>query len=161
MPGITWWQGPGNIYIYWSIRRYQVKGECSVNMKALTISVFVTILAVNSKAQAQNPGLSITGIWKGISLCQVKNTPCHDERVVYYISRVQGADTFTISASKIINGREEDMGVIGCKLDSKNNKLFSTAYGNLWTFNFKGKTLEGTLHYKGELYRIIKLTKQE
>lgn len=128
-------------------------------MKAVIVSVFLTLLATSAKSQ--NLESTILGIWKGTSLCQVKNSPCHDETVVYYITQVQGVDTFNIAANKIVNGKEEEMGVIGCKLDRKNNRLLSNSYNGQWTFNFKGKTLDGTLYYKGDLYRIIKLTKQQ
>jgi hypothetical protein len=130
-------------------------------MKTFIASVFLTLVAAYPRAQNPNLDISITGIWKGTSLCQVKNSPCHDETVVYYITQVQGMDTFNIAANKIVNGKEEEMGVIGCKLDRKNNRLLSSSYNGLWTFNFKGKVLDGTLYHNGNLYRIIKLTKQQ
>src|SRR5262245_20364383 len=124
------------------------------NMKAFIVLVFLTFVAGYSKAQNLNLDSSITGIWKGTSICQVKNSPCHDEIVVYYITKVEGIDTFNISANKIVNGKEEEMGVIGCKLDRKNNRLLSTSYNSQWTFNFKDKDLDGTLFHKENLYRI-------
>lgn len=130
-------------------------------MKAFIASVILALLSANAKAQHLNPGTSIIGIWKGTSLCQVKNSPCHDEIVVYHITQVEGVDTFNIAANKIVNDKEEEMGVIGCRLDRKNNKLLSTSYNGVWTFNFKGEALDGTLYYKGNLYRIIKLAKQK
>jgi len=33
------------------------------------------------------PAQSIEGVWKGTSLCQIKDSPCHDETVVYHISK--------------------------------------------------------------------------
>src|SRR6478736_1695634 len=82
---------------------------------------------------------TITGIWKGTSICQIKNSPCHDEIVVYYITKAQGTDTFSIAANKIVNGKEEEMGIIGFKLDRKKNRLLSTDYNSLWTLTFKDK----------------------
>ena len=29
----------------------------------------------------------IEGAWRGSSICQVKNSPCHDEQVVFHISK--------------------------------------------------------------------------
>ena len=51
----------------------------------------------------------IEGIWKGTSLCQVKPSACHDENVVYHISK-KSANVYTIQANKIVNGAEVDMG---------------------------------------------------
>src|SRR5262245_44420145 len=126
-------------------------------------SLFSVLLSCLSfciaKGQKVSADSSIAGIWKGTSICQVKNSPCHDEVVVYYISKAQGIDTFNILANKIVNGKEEGMGTIPCKFDRKSNQLISTEYG-LWTFTLKGITIEGTLVVKGDLYRIIKVSKQ-
>lgn len=131
-----------------------------MNTKSILCSLL--FLAVHSsKAQNSSQDNSIVGIWKGTSICQIKNSPCHDEIVVYYISKVQGVDTFNIAANKIVNGKEEEMGNIGCKLDRNNSRLLSTAYNSLWTFNFKSDSLNGTLYFRGDLYRIIKLKKQQ
>jgi hypothetical protein len=113
-------------------------------------------------AQAQNasPDSLLVGIWKGTSICQVKNSPCHDEVVVYHISKAPGIDTFDISANKIVNSKEEEMGTITCKFNRTNSQLISTSYNSLWTFNLKGRNLEGTLLYHGSLFRIIHVSKQ-
>ena len=112
----------------------------------------------NLNAQANYDTLLI-GVWKGSSICQIKNSPCHDETVVYYISKKPGIDTFYINGNKIVNGVEEEMGILPFTLNKKTNQLISTSYG-LWTFTIKQRKLEGTLVSKGVLYRIISLTKQ-
>ena len=129
-------------------------------MKALIFLLLPAFLTVHSARCQASLDSTIIGTWKGTSICQVKNSPCHDEIVVYYISKVPGKDTFSISASKIVNGKEEEMGILGFKLDRKNNRLLSTDYNSLWTLNFKGKEVGGTLYHKGNLYRIIKLKKE-
>ena len=50
---------------------------------------------------------SFEGIWKGTSLCQIKNSPCHDEIVVYHISRDSTGKSYEVIANKIVNGKEE------------------------------------------------------
>lgn len=121
--------------------------------------IFLTVLTAYAGAQAPASDTSLTGTWKGTSICQVKNSRCHDETVVYYITRAEGTDLFNISASKIINGQELDMGILECKLDRKNNRLLSTSGNNVWTFHFRDKTVEGTLYSDGVLYRIVKLAR--
>lgn len=129
-------------------------------MKAFIAAFILFIIVCPANAQKTISDSSIPGVWKGTSLCQVKSSPCHDEMVVYYISKVNGLDSFNIEANKIVNGKEEEMGVIGCKWDRENNKLLSTAFNGQWTFYFKNDNLDGTLYYKGDFYRIIKLKKQ-
>ena len=111
-----------------------------------------------SSAQKVSIDSTLIGVWKGTSICQIKNSPCHDENVVYHISKGHGIDTFKIVATKIVNGKEEEMGTLGFKFNKKTNQLISTDYG-LWTFNLKGNKLEGTLIVRGDLYRIIKVSK--
>lgn len=122
-------------------------------------AIIMFLFAGSAIAQKYLPGSSLIGTWKGTSICQMKRSPCHDEIVVYYISKAKGTDTFSIKANKIVNGKEE-MGIIGFKLDNKNNRLFSTDYNSVWTLNFKDENIDGTLYNLGNLYRIIKLKKQ-
>ena len=100
----------------------------------------------------------LTGTWRGTSICQIKNSPCHDETVVYHISKNNAVDTFYVNASKIVNGVEEEMGILPFVYNEKKNQFISTAYG-IWTFNVEGTKLEGTLFVRGELYRKITVSK--
>jgi len=43
---------------------------------------------------------SLTGIWKGTSICQVKPSPCNDEIAVYHISKGEKPNSFHIIANK-------------------------------------------------------------
>ena len=119
---------------------------------------------MESRAQANsNSQLTdslFSGIWKGTSICQVKNSPCHDEVVVYYISKTRADHTLEIKANKIVNGVEEFMGDIQFKFDSKTGEIISISQPNsIWRFKRKQNTLEGTLYNQNTLYRIIKVTK--
>lgn len=125
--------------------------------------LFSIILCLASKSNQAQTGMVnmdtlLIGTWKGTSICQIKNSPCHDETVVYYISKNRGVDTFYINASKIVNGVEEEMGILPFVYNKKTNQLTSTAYG-IWTFNIEGDKLEGTLLFRGDLYRKIKIYK--
>ncbi len=115
---------------------------------------------INNGLDAQvNYDTLLTGAWKGSSICQVKNSPCHDETVVYYISKKAGTDTFYINGNKIVNGVEEQMGILTFTLNRLTNQIVSSSYGS-WAFTIMQGKLEGTLVSRGVLYRIINLTKQ-
>jgi len=129
-------------------------------MKIKLISLLLVFASIYSKMNAQvNYDTLLIGVWKGSSICQIKNSPCHDETVVYYISKKPGIDTFYINGNKVVNGVEEEMGILPFSLNKETNQLVSTSYG-LWTFTIKQGKMEGTLFSKGALYRIINLTKQ-
>lgn len=124
---------------------------------ALLFSITLCLLSKPNHAQTGLVKIDtlLAGTWKGTSICQLKNSPCHDETVVYHISKNTAADTFYINAGKIVNGVEEEMGIVPCVYNKKTNQLISTAYKGTWTFNIAGDTLEGTLIFHGGLYRKI------
>src|SRR6476659_5343055 len=120
-------------------------------LKSTLLYFLIPYLVINS-SQAQT-GLNkadtlLIGTWKGTSICQIKNSPCHDETVVYHISKNRGDDTFYINASRIVNGAEVEMGILPFVYNKKTKQLTSTAYG-IWTFNVEGDKLEGTLLVQG------------
>ena len=129
-------------------------------MKAnfILLTVMLTAGLDSTYAQSVKSATNFEGTWKGTSLCQVKNSPCHDETVVYYISRKNGTDSFSIKANKIVNGVEEEMGILPFVYDSKSNELVSSAYGK-WTLRIEKDKMKGTLIEKGKLFRIIELSK--
>ena len=132
-------------------------------LKSPLLGSLILCLAINS-VQAQTSSVKVDtlliGTWKGTSICQIKNSPCHDETVVYYISKKTGVDTFYINASKIVKGKEEEMGILPCVYNKKTNQIISTAYKGIWAFNIEGNKLEGTLLFHGDLYRKIRVYKQ-
>jgi hypothetical protein len=131
-------------------------------MKAIIILSCSFVLSVSyfNKTKQKHDIGSFIGTWKGTSLCQQKNSPCHDEVVVYYITKGNGADSCVIQANKIVNGVEEDMGPLPCKFDKNKNELNSTAYNSIWNFKLKDEKISGTLYVRNNLYRIIELAKQ-
>ena len=121
--------------------------------------LFSLILCLANKSSQAQTGMTkidtlLVGTWNGTSICQIKNSPCHDETVVYHISKNRGVDTFYINAGRIVNGVEVEMGILHFVYNKKTNQLTSTAYG-IWTFNINGVKLEGTLLVHGDLYRRI------
>lgn len=126
-------------------------------MKNIYFSITISFIFFSNDVEPQTGLDSFIGTWKGTSLCQVKNSPCHDEVVVYYITKTN-TDSCNINGNKIVNGAEDYMGTLPCKFDKKTNTLMSTAYG-LWNFKLEDGKLKGTLINKNSLYRIIELSK--
>ncbi|HKC36647.1 MAG TPA: hypothetical protein VKB95_11315 [Chitinophagaceae bacterium] len=105
---------------------------------------------------------SIEGVWKGTSLCQVKNSPCHDEVVVYHISKDSTGKSYEVVANKIVDGKEEYMGTIPFTYDDKQKVFVSvdSARNARWEFKLTGNRMRGTLMNKGDLYRIVDVKKE-
>jgi len=105
---------------------------------------------------------SFEGVWKGTSLCQVKNSPCHDEVVVYHISKDSTGKSHEVIANKIVDRKEEYMGTIPFTYDEKQKVFVSvdSVRNARWEFKITGSAMKGTLMYKGDLFRIIELKKE-
>jgi hypothetical protein len=106
---------------------------------------------------------SFEGKWKGTSLCQVKNSPCHDEVVIYYVSKSSDGRSYEVIANKIVNGKEEDMGTLIFTYDDKQKTFISvdSARNAKWEFKITGKEMKGTLMYKEDLYRIVDVKRED
>lgn len=105
---------------------------------------------------------SIAGTWSGTSICTIKDSPCHDENVVYHITEPDAAGNLKINADKIVNGKPEEMGTLDCTLDAKASKLTCPFKDWKWEFSIAGDKMTGTLKMPdGKLYRNISVTKDK
>ena len=95
---------------------------------------------VPAPAVTANP----VGVWRGVSVCKQRASPCADEIAVYYIKRANASDSLSIDGRKVVNGREEEMGVIGCHIVSGTQFRCSTPNG-AWYFKVRGDSLFGDL----------------
>lgn len=104
---------------------------------------------------------ALVGTWKGTSICQVKPSPCNDEIAVYHVSKTDKVNVYRMVMNKMVNGREEDMGVTDYVYDAKAGTLvsFDKERNLWWRFSVRGERMEGTLTRDKTLYRVIKLTK--
>lgn len=121
------------------------------------------ILATISHAQkivSVNDSLLI-GTWKGTAICQVRPSPCNDEIAIYHITRGAKPKTFHFVMNKMVNEKEEEMGALDFYFDvAKQTLSYRDSQRNTtWNFNVGDHQMDGTLVYKDQLYRIIKLTK--
>jgi hypothetical protein len=66
-----------------------------------------------------------------------------------------------MNASKVVNGKEVDMGPLSFTYDDK-QKIFVSVDSERsakWEFKVTGNEMKGTLMSKGELYRIVNVKK--
>lgn len=137
------------------------------SMRTLLCSMFAlsAILQHFAGYAQQTTTDKIEGVWKGTSLCQVKPSACHDESVVYHISK-KSANLYTIQANKIVNDAEVDMGTFDPVVyDEKKQTLTfimkdHQGRSNVWLFNLDGMQMHGTLTQEKTLFRIVELNKK-
>jgi len=132
--------------------------------------LFIAILVLPCTALAQESPTSIAGTWEGESLCTVRDSPCHDEHVVYEITRETTAENnpgrlgtrlaWKIDAFKIVTGEKQFMGSLPCSFDEKKQTLSCftrTKTEGYWEFLFEGDSFRGTLRLGTEktLFRKV------
>ena len=115
-------------------------------MKILIPFVAALVFATSACAQAPaNKTTDAIGVWRGTSLCLVRPSACHDEVVVYRIAQIAGSDSLAFDARKIVNGQEEEMGVLHCTVDAAGAALACPMRNGMWRFWVRGDSLVGDL----------------
>lgn len=113
-----------------------------------------------AKSDGEDARPRIAGVWRGHSECAVKSSPCHDEVNVYRFSKVASdANKFSVTASKVVDGKEVVMGSSEWKYDQK--KQVVECEKPSIQLKIDGDTMEGALRLEdGTVYRRIYLKKE-
>ena len=135
----------------------------------ITKIFFIIVVAAVGAACAQTTkDEQLIGDWRGESKCVGSNPYCHDEVVVYHISRSKtDAKKITIVADKIVDGKPDYMGTFECDYDAVKQTLTSeftiprTGGKGVWLFKIDGDKMDGTLTVfpENEIGRRVKVTK--
>jgi len=133
-------------------------------MRLFVIGILLVIsVSAYSQTQISHDDSLLIGTWKGTSICQVKSSPCHDEIAAYHITKAEKPNTYHMLMNKVVDGKEEEMGITDYSFDAVNKTLTASdnKRGTIWTFHLKGNTMDGTLVYENKVYRIMKLSKTD
>jgi hypothetical protein len=131
-------------------------------MKKQFLTLIAAVLLLTCKGKTST-AQSLDGNWKGTSVCQVKNSPCYDEIVVYHISSDSSNNSYTVDAGKIVNGKEIDMGTLKFSFNAQQKLLYLTdSVAQIkWEFKVSGNKMHGTLISKGNLFRVVDLKRED
>jgi hypothetical protein len=132
----------------------------------LTVVLVAALPATRQDKDASDSLSKVLGDWEGESVCTGSRPACKNEHVVYHVKKKEGeADTVSLAADKIINGKPEEMGVLECRYDASKSRLtceftVNSTHG-VFEFTIKGDEMEGTLKIlpAGTLGRNIKVKK--
>ena len=75
----------------------------------------------------------------------MRPSACNDEVIVYRVARVNASDSLSMDARKIVNGQEEEMGVLGCRFAAPASQMMCTIPRGVWKFTIRGDSLVGEL----------------
>ena len=110
---------------------------------AYLAAIISCLVARHLPAQTARP--DPVGTWRGTSLCQVRQSACHDENVVYRLTRTPARDSLALDGRRIVNAAEVEMGVLGCRLDAPSARLRCAIPNGVWQFTIRGDSLVGEL----------------
>jgi hypothetical protein len=120
-------------------------------MKAIILITAFLASVLTACAQKQT-AVSLFGDWTGESKCVGSNPYCHDEIVLYHLTRSKNdASKINLSADKIVDGKPEFMGEFDMTFDPEKMTLTSeftikrTGGKGVWLFTVKGDKMDGTL----------------
>lgn len=120
----------------------------------------ITLLLFSACVSASTQG--VAGNWTGESICTIKDSPCHDEKVIYHVTEPNDSGDLKIEADKIVNGAPDFMGTLDCKFDAKASTVTCPMKNGIWRFDVKGDTMTGTLTLPdGRLFRRINVKKED
>lgn len=127
----------------------------------LEMALLATELHTTNEPKTAQTEAPLIGTWKGDSICQVKNSPCHDEKAIYKIVKSQEAGKFTIDLGKIVDGQPESMTIVDFTYNAKAHTLICEQKYGTWELIIKGDKLEGTLTTPDKvIYRRMTLKKE-
>jgi hypothetical protein len=128
----------------------------------LCIPILIVSLALAAPletfAASPNDAAQLTGDWKGDSTCQVRPSPCNDEKALYHLSPSPNHPGHSLMR---VDSKPVTMGTLECSSDSKDGILINENSRGTWKFKVKGNTMEGTLTLaSGVLSRWSSLLKE-
>jgi len=111
-----------------------------------TTSAAATSAATTTQPPGPAPAMTANpvGVWRGTSLCTEHPSPCHDEITVYRITRINDSDSLSVDARKIVNGEEDAMGILGCRVLSGTRFRCDISNG-VWSFEVRQDSLIGDM----------------
>ena len=116
-----------------------------IRFPILSVAVLLARIA-GAQSPAQHPAATTpVGIWRGTSVCLVRQSACKDEFVVYRITKTNAADSVMLDAGKIVRGEEQDMGALACQIASPAGSLTCVIPQGTWHFRVRADSLVGEL----------------
>ena len=104
---------------------------------------------------------SIAGNWSGTSICQQKNSGCHDEQAYYHISKTNSPLVYEVTGYKIVDNNKVNMGTLNFSYNISSHILTCTTLNGIWNLAIKGNKMEGELRtHDNILFRKILLTRE-
>jgi|SRR5215472_2248157 len=117
-------------------------------------ALFLPVACAAAQSGSSGDQVEILGAWEGESKCILRDSPCHDEHVIYEISADKSVSGgLKMDGYKVVNGGRVLMGTLRCEFEARKKILSCTSRGkdsDDWEYTLSGDTLEGTLTINGK-----------
>lgn len=139
-------------------------------MRIVSVLSVIFLLSVFASAQKKDAADALLGDWTGDSKCVGSNPYCHDEVVIYHLTRSKtDASKINLSADKIVNKKPEFMGEFDLTFDPEKMTLTGdftikrTGGKGVWLFRIDGDRMSGTLTVfpENEIGRKVSVTRSK
>jgi len=130
-----------------------------ITTKVALIALLGSAASMWSRQTARASTTRPVGTWKGESTCLVRPSGCNDEDSVYRFSKALDENQVTLSANKIVNGKEINMGTGLCEYGAAKSVVdCPLPNGSTIHFDVAGDAMQGTMKLKdGKPWRKIRL----
>lgn len=130
----------------WSVPlRGTMRAATAVHVALVAV---VSLLACGAGAQsAPRPSAPATavGVWRGTSVCLVRPSACKDEVIVFRIAQAKTADSVSLDGRKVVDGVEDEMGVLACRFAAQDGRMTCVLPQGVWRFHVRNDSLVGEL----------------
>jgi hypothetical protein len=118
---------------------------------------------VGQKNIASGGEESLVGDWRGESVCQVRESACHDEDSLYHVEKVAGKPHWiSMRLDKIVEGKPVTMGTVECLHHAEDHTLTCEFPRGVFRFIIEGAKMQGTMTLPDKtVWRKISLNKVE
>ena len=130
-----------------------------ISTKVALIALLGSAASMWSRQAASASTTRPVGTWKGESTCLVRPSGCNDEDSVYRFSKALQENQVTLSANRIVNGKEINMGTGLCEYGAAKSVVdCPLPNGSTIHFDVAGDTMQGTMKLKdGKPWRKMRL----
>jgi hypothetical protein len=122
---------------------------------------FTAAQSNSAKSTTSDPGSTIVGDWRGESVCQVRESACHDEDSLYHVSKIADKPHwYSLRGDKIVDGKPVTMGTVDCLYDTEKHTLTCEYPRGVFLFTIEGSKMTGTMTLPDKtLWRKLSLKK--
>jgi hypothetical protein len=117
-----------------------------VSLLALAVIPFLASTAGAQLVAA--PDASPIGTWRGTSRCVVRQPGCEEAAIVYRIALKGRNDSLAIETRKVVDGREEDAGLLACLLNASRAYITCAVPEGKWRMRVRHDSLVGQMRLR-------------